>query len=272
VLKKRIIFTLLFDNGYFVLSRNFRLQKVGNLEWLQRNYNFSDVAFHIDERVVLDVSRGQRNPDAFCAVLEKISEGCFAPISAGGGIISFDYARQLLRSGADKIVVNSALIEQPALIRAVAENFGRQCIIGSIDLSANGPDGYSVFIKNGQTKVDMSVDDALSFCLDDNIGELYLNSIDRDGTGQGYDFGMLDFLPRDLSLPIILAGGVGKPEHFFKGLANDRVDAVATAHLFNFIGNGLKIARRALSEEGINLAEWPDKTCKHQVREVRTDI
>ncbi|CAN0060418.1 unnamed protein product, partial [Chrysoparadoxa australica] len=80
MLKKRIIFTLLFDNGQFMLSRNFRLQKVGNLGWLERNYNFAQVAFFIDELIVLDVSRGARDPQAFCTALERISARCFAPI------------------------------------------------------------------------------------------------------------------------------------------------------------------------------------------------
>lgn len=256
--KKRVIFTLLLDNGQFMLSRNFRLQKVGDLNWLQRNYNFSDVAFYIDELIVLDVSRGERNPDAFCATLQELSAGCFAPIAAGGGVTSLDYARRLLRSGADKVVLNSALWDDPALVGAIAEDFGQQCVVGSVDVSA-AAGGYVIRSRNGSHILEVSGPDALQWHASGHVGEIYLNCIDRDGTGQGYDFKTLDLLPKEWSLPVILAGGVGNARHFSEGLADPRVDAVATAHLFNFVGSGLKKARQALLQDGFTLANWPDK-------------
>src|SRR4051812_5829885 len=105
--RKRIIFTLLHDNGNFMLSRNFRLQRVGNATWLEKNYNFAEIAFAIDELIVLDVSRGTRDFSAFCSCLARVTKGCFAPIAAGGGVRDVQQAKELLRSGADKIVVNS---------------------------------------------------------------------------------------------------------------------------------------------------------------------
>jgi cyclase len=89
------------------------------------------------------------------------------------------------------------------------------------------------------------------------VGELYLNSIDRDGTGQGYDFDLLDQLPVDCSVPVILAGGVGNGQQLAVGFADPRVDAVATAHLFNFVGDGLQRARQTLMDQGANLPVWP---------------
>lgn len=257
MLKKRIIFTLLFDNGQFVLSRNFRLQKVGNLDWLQRNYNFAQVAFFIDELIVLDVSRGTRDPDAFCAALEQISAGCFAPIAAGGGVISVDYARRLLRSGADKVVLNSALADDPELVIDIVSEFGQQCVVGAVDVKRTGGD-YGVYIRNGSQLLTIPAREALTWALSGHVGEIYLNCIDRDGTGQGYDLDTLDLLPPDCSIPVIIAGGVGNAKHFVEGLADSRVDAVATAHLFNFIGDGLKRARHLLLDNGKELASWPD--------------
>ncbi|WP_286829430.1 MULTISPECIES: imidazole glycerol phosphate synthase cyclase subunit [Kordiimonas] len=257
MLKKRIIFTLLFDKGQFMLSRNFRLQKVGNLDWLQRNYNFADVAFFIDELIVLDVSRGERDRSAFCRALAQISEGCFAPIAAGGGIDSVDYAKALLRAGADKVVVNTALVEQPELVQEIAREFGQQCVVGSVDLKRN-PGGYNVYIRDGSEKLDVPVSEVLGWHARGNVGEIYLNSIDRDGTGQGYDFDTLSLLPEGWNLPVILAGGVGNAKHFAEGLMHDNVDAVATAHLFNFVGDGLKKARNALLDSGAQLATWDD--------------
>lgn len=258
MLKKRIIFTLLFDRGSFMLSRNFRLQKVGNLSWLQQNYNFANVAFYIDELIVLDVSRGARDREAFLAALTQISAGCFAPIAAGGGIDSVDYARRLLRSGADKVVLNSALFEQTDLVAEIAAEFGQQCVVGSVDLKQDGVGGYDVFIGNGVRKLGVRAAEALAWHKAGSVGEIYLNCIDRDGTGQGFDFGTLDVLPGNWSIPVIMAGGVGNARHFAEGLANPCIDAVATAHLFNFVGDGLMKARHALLDEGMQLAEWPD--------------
>jgi cyclase len=257
MLKKRIIFTLLYDAGSFMLSRNFRLQKVGNLEWLQRNYNFAHIAFFIDELIVLDVTRGERSQKTFCETLKALAAGCFVPIAAGGGIRSVNGARQLLRSGADKVVVNTPLFEGTVLARNLAEEFGQQCVVGSVDLKSVQDGGYRVVTSMGQVVIEKAPRDAMSWLNDELVGEIYLNSIDRDGTGQGYDFGLLDVLPDDCSVPVILAGGVGNGAHLKAGIQDPRVDAVATAHLFNFIGDGLKRTRETLIEQGSALAAWP---------------
>jgi cyclase len=261
MLKKRIIFTLLHDNGYFMLSRNFRLQKVGDLSWLQRYYNFSHISFHIDELIVLDVSRQARDLPRFCETLQELSRGCFAPIAAGGGVSSVLDARTLLQSGADKVVVNSALFTSPSLVRELVEAFGQQCVVGSVDLKRNNDGLYKVYVENGRRELQGSAKDLLAPLSFGLIGEIYLNSIDRDGTGQGYDFELLSVLQRDWSAPVILAGGVGNSEHLKAGLEDSRVDAVATAHLFNFVGDGLAKARSNIVDSGVPLASWPPVEC-----------
>ena len=117
MLKKRFIFTLLYSSGSFMLSRNFRLQAVGNFYWLQRNYDFSRISNYIDELVVLDVTREKRSLDEFCEVLKSITLNNFVPITAGGGVKDLDSARKLLRSGADKILINSGLFNESNLAR-----------------------------------------------------------------------------------------------------------------------------------------------------------
>lgn len=258
MLKKRLIFTLLFDRGHFVLSRNFRLQKVGDLLWLKNNYDFSKISFFIDELIVLDVSRGIRNRDLFVNTLSKIAIGCFAPIAAGGGIENLEDARRVLRSGADKVVLNSALSNNLTLVREIAEEFGQQCIIGSLDLKRTVQGEYCIYTHNGEHKQAVGLTDFLDSQAVSSLGEIYLNSIDRDGTGQGYDFDTLNFVPDSCTLPLILAGGAGNSRHLLEGLKHPRVDAVATAHLFNFVGDGLKRARGVLLDSGVKLAYWPD--------------
>lgn len=254
--RKRLIFTLLHDNGNFMLSRNFRLQRVGNATWLEKNYNFAEIAFAIDELIVLDVSRGTRDFSAFCACLERVTRGCFAPIAAGGGIRTIEQARELLRSGADKIVVNSALHQDEVLIQSLSEDFGRQCVVASADLKRDAAGEFRVWIENGSKLGDGSAREALARIERLPIGELYLNSIDHDGTGRGYDLAMLELLPPELPVPVILAGGAGNHLHIAEGLGLPQVDAVATAHLLNFVGNGLENARRRLMEMNFDLATW----------------
>lgn len=256
MLKKRLIFTLLYDRGFFMLSRNFRLQKVGDLAWLQKNYNFSHIAFSIDELIVLDVSRGERDIGLFCEHLKSITEGCFAPIAAGGGIRTIEHARTLLRSGADKVVINTPLFDSQALIGELAAEFGQQCVVASMDVKRSTQGDYQAWTDNGSRCVEGSLAkwfDNVAHCA---VGELYLNSMDRDGTGQGYDLNMLEHLPESMPMPLILAGGAGNFHHLAEGLSENRVDAVATAHLFNFVGDGLEVSRARLHEKGFDLAHW----------------
>jgi cyclase len=261
MLKKRIIFTLIYDQQFFMLSRNFRLQKVGNLSWLKKHYDFSQIAFSIDELIVLDVSRENRDGKAFAEHVKKLNEKCFVPIAAGGGIRTVEQARSLLRSGADKIVLNTLLAMDPQCIWDMAAEFGRQCIIASVDIKSTET-GYGVWIENGTTMLKQSVREWFDCISRLPIGEIYLNSISRDGTGQGYEKEVLNLIPDGLNVPIILAGGAGKYHHLAIGLQDDRVDAVATTHLFNFVGDGLVRARKELLDEGFDLAVWDQEKMK----------
>lgn len=256
MLKKRLIFTLLYARGQFMLSRNFRLQKVGDIRWLQKNYDFSKVSFSIDELIVLDVTRGERDISAFCDALKALTEGCFVPISAGGGVRSLGQARTLLRSGADKVVVNTPLYDNMALVDELAGEFGRQCVVASVDLKRSPDGSYQAWACDGSKPIGVPVGELIARVSGAPVGEVYLNSIDRDGTGQGYDLAMLDLLPASLRKPIILAGGAGYTRHLLSGLQDPRVDAVATAHLFNFVGDGLKQARGSLISNGVSLPLW----------------
>ena len=171
MLKKRLIFTLLFERGNFMLSRNFRLQKVGDLKWLQKNYNFANVSFFIDELIIVDVTREGRDIDSFAQALSLISQGCFAPISAGGGIGSLEDAKKLLRSGADKVMLNSTLVKDPEIAGHIAREYGRQCVVGAVDVYRNARENYSVFIENGGTKVEGEASKVLASLPIDCVGE-----------------------------------------------------------------------------------------------------
>jgi len=255
MLKKRVIFTLLYDDGSFMLSRNFRLQKVGDIQWLKRNYNFSKLSFSIDEIVLLDVSRKNRDVERFLNHVRDISELCFIPISAGGGIRDVKDAHNLINNGADKIVINSLFGDSIETINNIVAELGSQCVIASVDVKKMKND-FKVFTKNGTLLQSFSLQEWLNKLVEVPVGEVYLNSIDRDGTGQGYQKELIEYIPDEFKLPIIIAGGAGKYQHFMEGLGEKKVDAVATANLFNFIGSSLEDSRVALLKEGFNLAKW----------------
>lgn len=264
MLKKRLIFTLLYHRGQFMLSRNFRLQKVGDMRWLQKNYNFSKISFSIDELVVLDVTRDGRDSRAFCYDLAELCKDCFVPVAAGGGVRSLETAKALLRSGADKVVVNTALYAETGFVEQLAAEFGQQCIVAAVDVK-QGADGFQAYINNGETCIPGTASDWIERVSSLSVGEIYLNSIDKDGTGQGYHIELLDLLPENLTQPLILAGGAGNAAHLAEGLSDPRTSAVATAHLFNFVGDGLSKARQNLIGNGVDLAYW-DMTLLNSLR------
>lgn len=254
MLKKRVIFTLLYDNASFMLSRNFRLQKVGDIQWLNKNYDFSHITFSIDELIILDVTRGTRNEGLFQDHVKSLTRECFVPIAAGGGIRTLDQAQRLLRSGADKLVLNSTMHEDINLVKELVKIYGSQSIVASIDYKV--VDSIKkIFINNGTEELDVGFSEYLQYVDSLNIGEIYLNSIDMDGTGFGYDLDTIKTI-NNLFVPIIVAGGAGNGEHFEDVLKLDNVSAVATANLFNFIGDGLLKARKKLIEKKFNLAVW----------------
>ena len=131
--KKRIIFTLLYNSGQFSLSRNFRLQSIGDSNWLQKNYNFDNVSFHIDELLIFDVSRDKRDKKKFCQQVKKLSENIFVPLTVGGGIRTLEDAVLYFNSGADKVSLNTSLFKKPYLAKDICKVYGRQCLIGSLE-------------------------------------------------------------------------------------------------------------------------------------------
>jgi len=254
MLKKRLIFSLLFDNGNFFLSRNFRLQKIGNFEWLKKNYNFSLISKNVDEIIILDVSRDRQDLKNFCNTIKKFTKNCFIPLSVGGKIDDSEKAKYYLDSGADKLVINSQLFNIK-LINTLSKNFGEQCLIGSLDYKLE-KDMINCFKNNGTEIINKNLVDIIKFLENLPIGEIILNSIDRDGTGFGFDFKILNYFPKEFKKPLIFSGGAGNYKHLLDAFKNKQIDGIATANLLNFVGDGLQEARYLLSKNGIKLAEW----------------
>lgn len=255
MLRKRIIFALIYSDGYFMQSRNFRLQKVGNLHWLEKNYKFQNISFALDELIVLNATRADKNIAQFADTVSKLVNDVFIPIAAGGGIKTMEDAELLFKSGADKIVLNSLLVEHPEMVKELIKNYGSQSVVACIDCKTNG-DFYDIFINDGNTKIDFSMKEYIKYLEELGAGEIFLNSIDKDGTGFGFDQTLIECVNQITTLPLIIAGGAGNENHLAQGLQIDNVSAVATANLFNFIGNGLPNARKQIIDSNENIANW----------------
>jgi cyclase len=255
MLRKRIIFSLIYSDGNFMQSRNFRLQKVGDLNWLEKNYKFRSIAFSLDELIILNASKTEKKIIEFAETVSKLVNNVFIPIAAGGGIRTLEDAELLFNSGADKLVLNTALVEFPELLRVLVKKYGSQSIVASIDYKkVNGV--YEVYIKDGSIKIEMSLIEYIKYLETLDIGEIYLNSIEKDGTGFGYDFDTISEFENNINLPLIIAGGAGNENHLIEGLHLSGVSAVATANLFNFIGDGLPKARERIIQNGENIPNW----------------
>lgn len=253
--KHRLIFTLLLEEGTYQLSRNFSLQSVGDLAWLKDFYNFDAISNSIDELIVLNVSREEDSLTEFAERLSELSQDCFMPISAGGRVRSVDDAKLLMRSGADKLVLNSPLFTDPSLVQELARTYGSQCVIASIDYKT--VDGHpTVYTDCGRKQIELPLEACIERAEELGAGEIYLTSITQDGTGYGLDLDVVKQIAEKSKVSIIASGGVGKFEHLADGIQVGCAQAVSTAHLFNFIKDGLTIARERMRERGIDLAIW----------------
>ena len=251
-LKKRLILTLYYNEGYFCLSRNFRLQKVGQIDWLLGSYPFSQITDAIDELTIINVSQNlfESISDKFMKDIDKILSNIFIPITIGGGLRKIEEIEKLFNFGTDKIILNRSILDNPSLVKDITYRYGSQSVIASIDFKKDGENYYS-YLSPGLQK-GMLLNDHVQKAEDCNIGELLLTSIKQDGTGQGYETDILRSF-KNCKLPIIFSGGAGKPEHFLEVLNFKEVSAVSTANLFNFLGDSLSISREYLIKNGILL-------------------
>lgn len=251
---KRIIFTLLFEDGYFIQSRNFRRQKVGDLNWLFKNYEFNKISYGLDEVQIIDVST-KKNFSNFCKIVNEISKRLFLPVAAGGGIKSINDVSKLLDSGADKIILNKLYFENPYECEKISQTFGKQSVIACIDYKLVLNKLQVLFRNSLHKKIELK--QWISYLIKKGCGEIILQSIDKDGTGMGPDKKILNFIEKNkYTPPIIVMGGVGKTEHLQKVLEMKNIDAVSTANLFNFIGNAFVDSRNEMIKKNIKITKW----------------
>lgn len=236
-------------------SRNFRLQKVGDSHWLEKHYQFQKISFSIDEIIILNASRQIKLLKPFADTINRLSNNVFIPIAAGGGIRKMEDAEILFNYGADKIVLNYMFINHPKLVEDLVKKYGSQSIIASIDYkNVNGIN--EVLIQDGTERIEMTLENYIQYVENLGVGEIILNSIDKDGTGFGYDLETINSVKNKIKVPLIISGGAGNENHLLQGLALEQVSGVSTANLFNFLGDSLPNARKKIINAGVNIAAW----------------
>ncbi|HEU4438597.1 MAG TPA: imidazole glycerol phosphate synthase subunit HisF [Methylomirabilota bacterium] len=209
-----------------------------------------------DELVFLDITASHEGRATMLDVVRRTAEGIYMPLTVGGGIRSLEDIRILLRAGADKVSLNTAAVERPALVSEAARAFGSQCIVVAIDAKGRAG-GWEVFTHGGRRPTGR---DAVAWAREVEglgAGEILLTSMDRDGTGDGYDLALTRAVSNAVSLPVIASGGVGRLEHLRDGVVEGRADAVLVASLFHFGRHTVPEAKRYLAEQGVPVRLGP---------------
>jgi len=248
VLKKRLIAVLILRDGKVVQSVRFKHTNVIHYDAIHAIECFNKWA--VDEIVILNVSRDAASREQFAQIVENISSECFVPLTAGGWITDMGYAAQLLRSGADKLCINTAFLDDPELAKALSLRYGRQCIVASMDVKVSESGKTTVFVDRGQR--DSGVDPVAwaTRVVECGAGEIFFNSINHDGNRKGYHLEPLREICAVVDVPVIAFGGVFQWQHLVEGIQAGAA-AVAAANIFHYTEHSTKKAKRFLSDAGV---------------------
>ena len=246
--RTRIIPCLDVANGRVVKGVNFvDLRDAGDPVEQAKVYD----AAGADELCFLDITASHEERGTLLDIVARTAEVCFMPLTVGGGVRSVEDARALLLAGADKVAVNSAAVTRPELVADLADRFGAQCVVASVDARQVGPGTWEIFTHGGRRPTGI---DALAHArklAELGAGELLVTSMDGDGTQSGYDLELTRQIADSVSVPVIASGGVGTLGHLVEGVKSGHASAVLAASIFHFGKHSIKEARSALAEAGI---------------------
>ena len=261
MLKKRLIPCLFLKNGHLVRSERFNYhQLLGNPVQQVERIN----AWSADELIYVDISDEEhydlrrddqkvKSMDNIYDIIRAVSKTCFIPLTFGGNVSNISDISQRIKNGADKVIINTAAFENPEFITEAAKTFGRQCIVVGIDVKINDNKEYEVYVGHGKRRTNI---DPVSWAKEvekRGAGEIFLNSIDRDGTAEGYDIKLIKKITESVSIPVIACGGVGIFEHFTEGIIDGGASAVAAGNIFNFTENSVIQAKKTLMRSGVDI-------------------
>jgi cyclase len=248
MLTKRIIPCLDIKDGRTVKGINFEaIQDAGDPVELAALY----AAQGADELVFLDITATVEKRKTLSELVNKIAHRINIPFTVGGGIKSVEDVSVLLHNGADKISINTAAYEKPALIELIAKNFGSQCVVLAIDAKKEADGEWYVYLQGGRTKTNRLVKDWAREAVDLGAGEILLTSMNHDGTKQGFALDITSQLASTLPVPIIASGGGGNEQHFFDVFTSGHADAALAASIFHYKEIAIPDLKKYLAEKGI---------------------
>lgn len=243
----RVIPCLDVANGRVVKGVNFvDLKDAGDPVEQARAYD----AAGADELCFLDISASHEGRGTLLDVVRRTAEVCFMPLTVGGGVRTVEDARALLLAGADKVAVNSAAVSRPEVVAEIAERFGSQCVVASVDARRQG-DHWEIFTHGGRKATGI---DAVAHAIrlaELGAGELLVTSMDGDGTQAGYDLKLTRTIADAVSVPVIASGGVGTLDHLVEGVTSGHASAVLAASIFHFGKHTIAEAHAALRAAGL---------------------
>ncbi len=207
-----------------------------------------------DELCFLDISASHEGRGTLLDMVRRTAEVCFMPLTVGGGVRTVEDARALLLAGADKIAVNSAAVARPELVRDIAEKFGSQCVVASVDARAStsgAARGWEIFTHGGRKPTGIDAVEHAVRLAELGAGELLVTSMDGDGTKNGYDVELTRAIADSVSVPVIASGGVGTLDHLVEGVTRGNASAVLAASIFHFGEHTIAEAHAALRAAGL---------------------
>ncbi|OPY64836.1 MAG: Imidazole glycerol phosphate synthase subunit HisF [Syntrophorhabdus sp. PtaU1.Bin050] len=249
MLTKRIIPCLDVMDGRVVKGINFvELRDAGDPVTNAKAYE-EQMA---DELCFLDITASHEKRGTIIDVVERVAKEVFMPLTVGGGVKDIQDIRDILLAGADKVTINTAVVENPLFIKEASETFGSQCICIAIDAKRKG-DTFEVYTYGGRRPTGI---DAVQWAIQVEklgAGEILLTSMDRDGTKVGFDIELTRTISEAVNIPVIASGGVGTLEHLYEGLVDAKADAVLAASIFHYREYTIMDAKRYLKDKGVNV-------------------
>lgn len=208
----------------------------------------------VDELLYMDIVASLYERNSLLDIVERTTRDVFVPITVGGGIRSIEDARQALRAGADKVAINTAATKRPSLITEMAEQFGSQCMVLSIEAKRDGRGGWEAYTDNGREHTGREVVAWARESAKLGAGEILLTSVDQEGTRKGFDYALIEAVARAIPIPVIASGGMGQPTDVCKAAAAG-ADAVAFADILHYGRADISTIRRAAREAGLDVRQ-----------------
>ena len=249
---KRIIPCLDVDKGRVVKGVNFlNIRDAGDPVEIAKRYDTEGA----DEITMLDITASHETRDTTYKTVESIASQVFIPLTVGGGVRKIEDIKKLLRSGADKVSINTSAVENPSFVKEAADKFGSQCIVVAVDAKAktDKENTWEVVTYGGRNRTGIDVLEWTEQAAEYGAGEILLTSMDRDGTKEGFDNNLVSKVSSGISIPVIASGGVGNLDHLIDGVKIGGAEAVLAASIFHFSEFSIREAKEAMKASGITV-------------------